>query len=334
MKNIAIIGCGNIAQVHAWVISKIEDTRLVALADTKIEKAQKLSMEYTNNSANVYNNLSDLLINEDIDVLHICTPHYLHVPMAIEAINAGINVFMEKPPAISLDEFNHLKDRTKQSSISIGFCFQNRYNDTTKTLDEIVSSGKLGKVTGARAFVTWRRDEDYYSDDWHGVREKEGGGALINQSIHTLDLILRYLGTPVKVSSSINNHHLPDEIDVEDTVEAWMSFKNGQRACFYASNAYINDAPVIFELAFKKGRVTIIDNTITILEQGKEPTYINLTLEPEIGKSYWGNGHLTCIKDYYSHLNSKTKYQNDIDGVENTMNTTIQIYKNAITYNQ
>lgn len=168
----------------------------------------------------------------------------------------------------------------------------------------------------------------------HGVHEKEGGGALINQSIHTLDLILRYLGTPVKVSSSINNHHLPDEIDVEDTVEAWMSFKNGQRACFYASNAYINDAPVIFELAFSKGRATIIDNTITILEQGKEPTYINLTLEPEVGKSYWGNGHLTCIKDYYSHLNSKTKYQNDIDGVENTMNTTIQIYKNAKTYNQ
>lgn len=236
---------------------------------------------------------------------------------------------MEKPLAISSKEFERLKNAVKQSHRQIGFCFQNRYNETIKALDEITVSGTLGRITGARAFVTWRRDEDYYNDGWHGVLSKEGGGVLINQSIHTLDLVLRYLGTPSKIAASMSNHHLMGITDVEDTLEAWMSFEDGKRACFYTSNAYATDAPVILELSFEKGYATIIDKTLTINEHGKEPKPLTFNTPEGIGKLHWGTGHLACIKDFYTHLSNGTGYQNDIAGVENTMKTVMQIYDAA-----
>lgn len=249
--------------------------------------------------------------------------------MAVEALGQGVNVFLEKPPAISMEEFNLLCKTHSESTGEIGFCFQNRYNDTTKSLDALVESKELGEVTGARAFVTWRRDESYYSDDWHGNPEKEGGGVLINQSIHTLDLLLRYLGTPQKVEATMGNHHLPGVIEVEDTLEAWMEFEVGKRACFYASNGYATDAPVILELAFEKGLATMTGQIITIMEQGKNPRQLLLSSSPGIGKSYWGNGHLTCIRDFYEHLDTGIPYQNNIEGIRNTMETTMRIYQNA-----
>lgn len=327
MKRVAIVGCGNIAQVHAWALSQIGDVRLVAVVDPLIHKAHELSLKYTNGTAKVYKSITDMLSKEKLDVLHICTPHYLHVPMAIEALKSRVAVFMEKPPAISQEEFNLLVETKNQVQGTIGFCFQNRYNDTTKALDKIVSSGNLGKVLGARAFVTWRRDREYYGDGWHGVLEKEGGGVLINQSIHTLDLMLRYLGTPTKIAASMSNHHLLGIINVEDTLEAWMEFEDGKRACFYASNAYVTDAPVILEIELEKGRVTLMDKVITVIEQGKEPKQLYFKEHSGIGKSYWGTSHLACIKDFYSHITYGTFYQNDIHGVANTLKTTMELYQ-------
>lgn len=326
MIRTAIAGCGNIAQVHAWALSQLQDISLVAAADIVPDKSDELLGKYADDTAKAYDNVDDMLGLEYIDVLHICTPHFLHVPMAITALKAGINVFMEKPPAITLEAFERLKEAEGRSQGKAGFCFQNRYNEATIKLDEIAASDSLGKITGARAFVTWRRDEDYYTDNWHGSMTLEGGGVLINQSIHTLDLLLRYLGTPTGICASMSNHHLQGLIEVEDTLEAWMTFEGDRRACFYASNAYVTDAPVILELTFEKGHVTLIDNILTIKEQNREPYLINYNSTPKLGKSYWGTGHLACIKDYYSHLKDGSPYQNDIAGVENIMKTTLKIY--------
>ncbi|MCR5684631.1 MAG: Gfo/Idh/MocA family oxidoreductase [Lachnospiraceae bacterium] len=251
------------------------------------------------------------LCGMDIDVVHICTPHYLHVPMAVELMNAGKAVFMEKPCAVSTEQFEELAAADARHPGKLGICFQNRYNETTRIIDKTIAEGRIGKVTGGRAFVTWRRDEDYYRcSAWKGRLATEGGGALINQSIHTLDLLLRYLGEPVEIKATLANHHLQrntgcgsdyengrdhvsgakivfgaadcvledvcpedthnkheekpdfDRIEVEDTVEAWMEFENGARACFYASTGYAADAPVILELQGDKGRISMNGSTV------------------------------------------------------------------------
>ena len=327
---VGVIGCGNIANVHCWVLNKLGVCEPVAFADCVLEKAADMSKKYTEGKAAVYDNYIQMLKEEDLDVVHICTPHYLHVPMAIEALKHDVSVFMEKPPAISKDEFEELSEVVLKSKARIGFCFQNRYNATTKELDRIVKEKSLGNIIGGRGFVTWRRDKEYYSDDWHGNLKKEGGGALINQSIHTLDLLLRYLGVPKKVSASTHNYHLEGIIDVEDTIDAWLEFEGGKRANFYATTTYANDAPVILELTFENGRVMLNDELVQIYLNGAEPEFIKCSLPKEgVGKPYWGTGHLACIEDYYKCLCDNEPYGNDLDGVANTLYTTMRIYEEA-----
>ena len=327
MFRIGIVGCGGISQVHAWAISQLSDCCLAAVCDIEIEKAQRLREQYSVPGTMVFESYEEMLVKGKPDVVHICTPHYLHVPMAISALKKGIAVFMEKPVAISTEQWEELLTSVRESSARIGFCFQNRYNVTTGKLDEIVAGGELGKVLGGRAFVTWRRDRDYYDGNpWKGRWETEGGGALINQSIHTLDLLLRYLGKPSRVEASLHNHHTADCIEVEDTVEAWMEFEGGRRACFYASNGYAADAPILLELQCEKGSITLLDRTVLVNRDGRTEA-ISCEEHAGIGKNYWGGGHLVCIRDFYRCLESGERFQNDLEGVRNTVQTTLEIYR-------
>lgn len=329
MKKVGIIGCGGIAQVHAWVLQGMEQVELIAVCDLKREKAEALAKQYTDGKAAVYTNWKQLC-QTDLDVVHICTPHFLHAPMAVEALEQGKAVFMEKPCAITREQFTELKEVAGKHPGKLGFCFQNRYNDSTIKMDELVSQGVIGKLIGARAFVTWRRDEDYYEgSEWKGEWSTEGGGALINQSIHTLDLLLYFLGSPKKVQATMSNHHLTGKISVEDTVEAWMEFEDGKRACFYASNGYATDAPVIMELQGEGGRVTMNGPEITIWTPGEGIRHILCEQKNGIGKGYWGCGHDACIRDFYECLEYKSEFQGGIEGVENTFDTMMKIYETA-----
>lgn len=328
---VAIIGCGNISKIHIWALQRTEGVQIAALADCDIEKAERMSEKITDSKVPVYSDYLLMLEQIKPDVVHICTPHFLHVPMAVEALKHNAAVFMEKPPAVSKEEFEQLKRTAECCQKRIGFCFQNRYNASTAEFDCLLKDRELGEITGARGFVTWKREAGYYSDDWHGKISKEGGGVLINQSIHTLDLILRYLGEPLKIEASMQNHHLKGITETEDTLEAWMEFEGNKRASFYATTAYADDAPVILELTFEKGRAIMIDNMIQIFPKDSEPKIKKCEEQEEgIGKGYWGKGHLACIRDFYHCLDTSKRYENDLAGVENTLNTTMRIYESAL----
>lgn len=329
MIRVGIIGCGNIAQVHAWSLSRTDGVQIAACADIKTERAEKMSREFTDGRAAVYAGLTDMLSAGGIDAVHICLPHYLHVPAAMEALKAGCAVFMEKPPAVTMAEYEALRALAASVPQPLGFCFQNRYNATTVKLDSILAEGRLGAVKGARGIVTWRRDEGYYSDDWHGTLSRECGGALMNQSIHTLDLMLRYLGAPEKVEARMACHHLPGRIEVEDMMEAWLETADGKRGCFYANTGYAEDAPVILEIACEKGRATLIDQMILLQENGKAPEQILCESPAGIGKSCWGSSHLLCIRDFYACMKENRPFMNNLAGVENTLRTTLRIYESA-----
>ncbi len=165
-KNIkaAIVGCGGIAEVHAKCLSRMENVKLTAFADTTMEKAEKFSRDY---KGNYYASLEDMVNREKIDVLHICTPHYLHVPMAIYALEHGIHVFMEKPPVISYKQLKRLQ--SVSTDRYLGICFQNRYNPSVIQVKKLLDSGVPGKITGGRAIVTWSRSQEYYTQSgWRG----------------------------------------------------------------------------------------------------------------------------------------------------------------------
>lgn len=328
-RKAAIVGCGGIARVHARALEALDGVELCAFVDCRTERAAEFAACYGGGRAKTYGDLEGMLAAERPDVVHICTPHYLHVPMALKVLESGGAVFMEKPPAISGQQFAELK-RAAGNKERVGICFQNRYNAAVRKVDELLEGGTLGEVKGGRAFVTWCREAEYYQgSDWRGRQETEGGGALINQAIHTLDLLLRWLGEPDRVEASMSNHHLQGVIEVEDMAEAFLQFPGGRRACFYATTAYVSDAPILIELACEKGSIRLEEEKVTVrFRQGDEAVYTYQRGQAE-GKAYWGSGHAACICDFYQCLERGTPFANNLQSVENTLRVMMQIYESA-----
>ena len=223
---VGVVGCGGIAQVHGTVLQHLEGVELVGCADIKPERAQAFAETY---GGRAYSSMEELLEHEQLDAVHLCTPHYLHTPMAKLAASRGLHVFTEKPPVMTWEQWAEFR-QLEQAPTRVGVCFQNRYNPSVQLLREVLASGKAGKVLGARAFVTWHREAPYYTESgWRGSLQTEGGGVLINQSIHTLDLLGQFLGRATQVEASMMNHHLKGVIEVEDMMEAYLTFGEARR---------------------------------------------------------------------------------------------------------
>lgn len=326
MYNSAIVGAGAISAVHCEAIKNIPNARLTALCDIKRERAEERALKY---GGNVYTDFDTMLDNEKIDVLHICTPHYLHVPMAISALEKGINVILEKPPAITKEEFERLEKVSKNTSARLGICFQNRYNESVREVKKLLSCGKCGKVMGARAFVTWNRTADYYkSSGWRGDIKTEGGGVLINQAIHTLDLITYLLGEPVSVSAHTSNNHLKGVINVEDTVSAYISYPDFN-VLFFATTAYCKDAPNILEIVCENCVIRIEGKKLTVSHNdGKTDVYDYSTITT-VGKQCWGASHAHLILDYYECLAENRQFPVSLESARPSFEALTAIYDSA-----
>ena len=321
MYRVGIVGCGGIAQVHAPVLMQLPETELIACADIRMERAQAMAEKF---GCKAYASMEEMLENEKLDVVHLCTPHYLHTPMAQALAEKGIAVFTEKPPVISWEQWADLQEAAKK--VPLGICFQNRYNPNVKEAQRIMASGEYGKLLGARAFVTWKREAPYYTESgWRGTWETEGGGALINQSIHTLDLLVRLMGKPEKVEAHMANHHLQGVIEVEDTVDAYMVL-DGKPALFYATTAYSTNSPVLIELQLENAVLRMESDALEIHTKGNVEKR-TFQLPETLGKGYWGNGHFTCIADFYHSLATGEPYQNDIHSIEDILAVMLQIYE-------
>ena len=261
---VGVVGCGGIAQVHGTVLQHLEGVELVGCADIKPERAQAFAETY---GGRAYSSMEELLEHEQLDAVHLCTPHYLHTPMAKLAASRGLHVFTEKPPVMTWEQWAEFR-QLEQAPIRVGVCFQNRYNPSVQLLREVLASGKAGKVLGARAFVTWHREAPYYTESgWRGSLQTEGGGVLINQSIHTLDLLGQFLGRATQVEASMMNHHLKGVIEVEDMMEAYLTFGEAH-AIFYALTAY----PVIEERHLH-GEVVAFGILIALLVDGQKEEF-------------------------------------------------------------
>ncbi len=322
----AIIGCGGIAQTHAQVLSAQETADLVACADIRPERAQAMAKTY---GCRAYDSLEALLAQESIDVVHLCTPHPLHTPMAKLAAARGIHVFTEKPPAVNESQWAEFRSLAAEN-VRVGVCFQNRYNPGTEFLKSLLATGRPGKITGARAFVTWRRDAAYYTESgWRGSLTTEGGGVLMNQSIHTLDLLCWFLGAASGVDASLSNHHLKGVIEVEDTFEALVDF-GGRPAVFFATTAHGADSPVLVELLCENCTLRMEEQEITVRWKDGSVEHHRLAdkLSPT-GKAYWGASHGLCIGDFYRCVLEDRPFRNDIPGVSDTVELLLAAYRSA-----
>ncbi|MFC3746864.1 Gfo/Idh/MocA family protein [Paenibacillus sp. GCM10012306] len=308
----AIIGCGAIFPLHAQGLAGLQNVELLAVVDNDLSKAEQAGREYNCLAIDDYRTIID---NDDIDVVHLCTPHYLHAEMAIELLRAGKHVLTEKPLADSLDAAHRLLEAAASSTGQLGVVFQNRYNDPSVRIKQIIESGELGRLVCLKGVVTWHRDEAYYqSSSWRGRWATEGGGVLMNQTIHTLDLLQWFGGEIRSVRGSVTTDVLDGVIEVEDTAHACIDFSNEARGLFYGTNAYLVNSPVELEVVFEHGTLLQRRDCLYLWKDEQETLLCEPSAKSAGAKSYWGTGHFRLIEDFYNHIRENRKFW--IDGEE------------------
>ncbi|MBO9565232.1 MAG: Gfo/Idh/MocA family oxidoreductase [Niastella sp.] len=231
----AIIGCGKMAQVHAQALMNIAETELVAVQSRSLEKATAFGAPY---QARPYTDIAGMIRQERVDLVVICTPHPAHKEAAITAFENGAHVLVEKPLAISLADCDAMIDAAKAAGKQLGMISQRRFFPSCLRIKQAIDDGKLGTpMLGFVVMYGWRDETYYKSDPWRGKWAEEGGGVLVNQAPHQLDLLQWFMGSEFEevygVWSNINHPY----IEVDDTAVAIVRFKNGAIANIMVSNA-------------------------------------------------------------------------------------------------
>ena len=313
----AIIGLGVIAEVHVEVLKNI-GAEITCVCDIDIERAEKFISAHSI-KCNVYTDYKKMLENENIDVVHVCTPHHLHAEMCIYALDRDINVLCEKPLCIKKEEIEEICKAADRSKAQLGVCLQNRYSNINKYVKSLISEEKVVDGFGA---VLWCRDMEYYSSaDWRGKWATEGGGAVINQALHTLDLLQWFCGMPSSVNGSIFNvSH--SYIEVEDSARARFVYDDGVFE-FYASVSHNKDFAVQILLITEDKRIVITEKNLIV--NGKAIEFE--AIKTQNVKECYGNGHMSLIADFYDCIKNNRHFEIDAHEGAKVIKLTLGIYE-------
>jgi UDP-N-acetyl-2-amino-2-deoxyglucuronate dehydrogenase len=219
-----VVGLG-MGAYHASAIVEAKGAKLIALCDADEGRLNKTNENF---KVKAYTNYTDMLNDSEIDVINVCTPSYLHVDMAILAVKAGKHVIVEKPVDISVKKIDMLIEEGKKAGVKMGAIFQSRTTPLNKRIKATIDNGRLGKVIGVHGLLPWYREQSYYQGphgSWKGTWDKDGGGSLMNQGVHTVDL-LQWFGGRVKSVFGAYGVFAHD-ISAEDKTVAVLKFENG-----------------------------------------------------------------------------------------------------------
>ena len=226
-----LVGCGFIGLNHAWAISTSKKTKLVAVADINEKAAKELGDRF---KVDYYTDYQYLLNREDIDAIGNATPSSLHPAMAIEAAQAGKHVIVEKPIGTSLKEVDEAIEACKKKGVKFAGIFQMRFSKVSQQIKKAAQEGRFGRFILGDAYVKWYRIQKYY-DSWRGTWEYDGGGALINQSIHTIDLLQWIMGPVKRVRGfTATRAH---KMETEDVGLGLLEFENGAHGVIEGTTA-------------------------------------------------------------------------------------------------
>lgn len=303
MKKAAVIGLGDIAPIHIHAINSNENIALVAVCDID-ETAKDKAPE----GVPFYTDYKMMIEETKPDVVHICLPHYLHVPVSKEVVEMGAHVFCEKPVALNTaqaEEFVALE--AEHPDKYLGICLQNRLNESIEMLKEIIDKGTYGNVVGTKGIVPWARPKEYYDvKPWRGKWDTAGGGCMINQSVHTLDLLYHLGGQIESVKASVTQL-LDYGIEVEDTVTARLTYANGAKGLFMATNANYKNESVQIGVQLEKAEFQIIDNILYQVEQDGSKKMLVEDAKLPGAKFYYGASHDKLIRKFYKAIEDGTR---------------------------
>jgi predicted dehydrogenase len=226
----AVLGLG-IGMAHAEAANASEYADLVAVCDIDEKRLAKAAALYE--GITLYRDFEELLKDERVDIISICLPSAMHADFAVRAMEAGKHILVEKPLDITYERAMIIEEARKRTGVTVGGVFQNRYNLNMYPIKKAVDEGRLGKLVLGTFAVKWYREQKYYDNNWHGTWSMDGGGSLMNQAIHTVDLMRWLMGEVESVTSTMNiyNH----DIETEDLTASLVKFKSGATATFVST---------------------------------------------------------------------------------------------------
>ena len=293
----AVVGCGAIGNIHAEVIVGLQNTQLVAVSDVKLENAQKFAGQY---GCNAYTNFKEMFRQEKIDIVCICTPSGMRLDICRAAAEEGVNILVEKPLDITYEHTKEIINTCSSAGVKLGCVFQLRFLPVFRCLKKAVEEGRFGRLILGNACTICYRSDDYYKDgDWRGTVALDGGGALMNQGIHNVDL-LRWIMGDVKSVSAYKNT-LTHDIEVEDTIVASIEFVNGAIGTIEASTSVYYGINKKLEVFGSEGSV-IINGVEPVMWQFKKPFNEGLDTLKNLASSHkTQNSTSPLIDDIWAH---------------------------------
>ncbi|MBO2520982.1 MAG: oxidoreductase [Firmicutes bacterium] len=272
----AIAGCGAISMAHIESIKKMDSARLVAVWSRTPERAQAVAREH---GVDWEPTLEALAGRDDVDAVIVCTPSGFHLEPALAAIEAGKHVVVEKPLEVTVQRCRTIVERARARGVQVGVIFQSRFAPANQAAKRAVEEGRFGRIVMGDAYVKWYRPQSYYDGGaWRGTWELDGGGALMNQAIHAVDLLLWLMGSVESVDARADclAHQ---RIEVEDTLSALLRFTSGAIGVIQATTSVFPGYPKRVEIHGDRGGVVLVDDAVASWYEGGDPHPVAEMLE-------------------------------------------------------
>jgi predicted dehydrogenase len=332
--NFGIVGAGLIADFHARAIGDIPNAKLIACCDKIEDKAKALAEKF---KIEAFADYEEMLKNDQIDIVTIATPSGFHMEPTVAAAKAGRHVVCEKPLDITLDRIDAMIEAHEKSGTRLGGIFPYRFNDMMVPLREAINSGRFGVITYASIYVPWWRTDEYYKDSWHGTWKLDGGGALMNQSIHMVDMLCDVM--PPIESLQAFTATLGHKMETEDTAAAVLRYSNGALGVIYGTTASYPGQFRRFEITGTKGTVINVENSITMWQFAEEQPE-DKEIRKKFGKIEGGGGvadpaaisyenHTRNFKAFIEALESGKDFWVDGREARKAVEVILSIYRSA-----
>lgn len=334
----ALIGCGRISPNHV-VAAKNNGLDIVAMCDPIAENAMDKIVKFDLDTDNVrvYLDYKDMLRTERPELVAIATESGKHAKIAIDCINAGCNVIIEKPIALSLKDADEIIEAGKRNNVKVCACHQNRFNKSIKKIREAVDKNRFGKLLYGTAHIRWARNHEYYERaSWRGTWEQDGG-ALMNQCIHDIDLLRWMMGGDIEEVMAMTDRLTHPYIEAEDLGIALVKFSNGSYGIIEGTtNVYPNNLEETLYIFGEKGTVKAGGEAVNIIEEWRFSDYLE---EPEVVKkecsenppNVYGFGHTKLYKDVIEAIENDRQPLVDAKAGRDALELVLAIYKAAAT---
>ncbi len=333
-----MIGCGTIAPFHAKGISETADAELVAACDPMEEFARKFSEDHDN--VPYYTDLENMLKRDDVDAVCICTPSGMHSDQAVMAAEAKKHVLCEKPLDITLPKIDRMIEVCKKQGVKLGGVFQRRTYEASKKVRDAVQGGLLGRMVLGDIYQKFYRSPEYYrSGAWRGTWEMDGGGALMNQGVHGIDILLWVMGDVRSVIARAD--HLVRDIEVEDTVAAIVTFENGAFGVVEGATSCNPGEVARLELHGEKGTIILTDSGIVrwAVAKGDKHLAEDEILAPQEERAHGvadpkaisAEGHVALIRDFVDAIQNDREPMVSPESARKPVELILAIYESAKT---